>query len=56
MIIKANGKEFTVIELAEKWKVERSLGGVFVAYEVPKESAENTEELTRYIEEHKELF
>lgn len=56
MIIKANGKEFIVSELAEKWKIERSVGGVSVVYEVPKESARNAEELARYIEENKNIF
>ncbi len=56
MIIRVNGKEFAVTELAQKWKVERQIGGVSVVYDVPKEAAPDVAAVERYIEEHNEIF
>ena len=56
MVIKVNGKEFAVTELAQKWKVERAIGGVSVVYEVPKEIAPDAAAVERYIEERNEIF
>lgn len=56
MILKKHGYEYTITELADKWKVERETDGVIVRYKVPKELAPDAATLERYIEEHGEIF
>ena len=51
MIIKKGNQEYHVTELAQVWKVERTLGGVTVEYKVPKEAAPDSTALEKYIQD-----
>lgn len=56
MLISKNGHEYTVAELGHEWKVERTIGGIAVAYRIPKEAAPDMAAVERYIMEHDEIF
>jgi hypothetical protein len=49
MNIQKEQKTYTVTEQATKWKLTRTVGGVSVAYEVPKETCGTIEELQKYV-------
>lgn len=56
MVIRKGEREYIVTELAHEWKAERNVGGVYVDYRIPKETAPDVAAVERYIMENDEVF